>query len=96
MVRVVPSPYLLGVPIRPSMGLGGLRMETLSPILREEVGTEGLETANGFRGSSFMTGLEGSDVKETTGAPPGLELLPLGAERPPPPEPEISIFFSPL
>lgn len=92
MERVPPSPVLLGLPIRYSMGLAGLRMGDLSPTLREELGTAGLEASEG--GSSLTTGLEGSDGKEATGAPPGFEPLPLGAESSPPAEPEISIFGS--
>lgn len=94
MGRVSPSPYLLGLPIRDSMALGGLRMGALSPILSEELETEGLEAAEG--GSILTTGLEGSRVNETTGAPPGFEPLPLGAESSQPAEPELSIFDSPL
>lgn len=97
--RVVPSPNLLWLPIKVSMGLTGLRTGARSPKLSEvevgmevevageaeaeaEVEADGLEAAEVFRGSSFTMGLEGSDAKET-----GLELLP---------EPEMSIFGSPL
>lgn len=53
------SPDLLGLPIRASMGLGGLR--NLSPGLREETEKEGLEAAERL-GSSFTRGLDGRDT----------------------------------
>lgn len=62
MERVVPSPNLLGLPIRDSMGLTGLRTGVLSPILTKEPEVEGLEVDEGGAGSSFKTGLEGSDT----------------------------------
>lgn len=93
-MRVPPSPYRLGLPIRDSIGLGGLRIKGLSPILAEELETEGLEAGEG--GSSLTTGLEGSGANETTAPPPGFELLSLGAEHSPPAEPKPSIFGSPV
>lgn len=58
----------------------------------EELKTEGLETAEGLRGSRLTMGLEGSGTRVTTVVLLGLELLPLGAESPPLPEPELSVF----
>jgi len=89
--RVAPSPVLLGPPIRDSMGL---RTWTLPPVLIVEPETDGLEAAEELRGSSLTMGLEGSDAKETAGAPLDLEPVPLGAESSP--VPEDSTFCSPL
>lgn len=94
MVRVPPSPYRRGLPIRDSIGLGGLRIKALSPILGGELETEGMEAGEG--GSSLTTGLEGSGVNETTAPPPGFELLLLGVEHSPPADPKPSIVGSPV
>lgn len=94
MERDSPSPYLLGLPSRFSMGLGVLRTWVLSPVLGKELETEGCGVADGV--SSLTSGLDGSREYETVGDPPGFELLPLalGAESSPPAEPELSVFGS--
>lgn len=74
MGRVPPLPYLLGLSISDSKGLGDLRMGTLSSTLTEE-----METAEG--GSRLMAGLDGGGV---------LSSLSMGAESSFPGEPEIS------
>lgn len=62
VVRDPPSPYLLGLPISDSMGLTGLRMGALSPILSVALEVVGAVAAEEEEGSSFTTGLEGRDT----------------------------------